>query len=140
MDELIGDTHFQEILDDSSFTTKKAKKKARRVLFCSGKIYYDLLEYQEENEVDDVAIVRIEQLYPWPEHQIEKILSEYKGAERVWVQEEPKNMGAATFVFMRMHSENIQIIARKASASPATGYKKAHDDQQQEIIESAFSK
>jgi 2-oxoglutarate dehydrogenase E1 component len=140
MDELTGDTHFQEVLDDTTFKSKKAKKKARRVLLCSGKIYYDLLEYKEDNEVDDVALVRIEQLYPWPAQQIEKLLSEYKESERVWVQEEPKNMGAATFVFMRLHEERIRIIARKASASPATGYKKAHDDQQNEILEKAFSK
>ncbi len=140
MSELTGDTGFQEIIDDEKFSTKKAKGKARRILMCSGKIYYDLLEYQEENEIDDVAIIRVEQLYPWPEDQIADLLKVYKKAERYWIQEEPENMGAWQFVFMRLHQEDISVVSRKASASPATGYKGAHDQQQKEIMKKAFGK
>ena len=140
MSELTGDTGFQEIIDDEKFSTKKAKGKARRILMCSGKIYYDLLEYQEENEIDDVAIIRVEQLYPWPEDQIADLLKVYKKAERYWIQEEPENMGAWQFVFMRLHQEDISVVSRKASASPATGYKAAHDQQQKEIMKKAFGK
>ena len=140
MSDLTGDSHFQEIIDDEKFSTKKAKGKVRRILMCSGKIYYDLLEYQEENEIDDVAIIRLEQLYPWPEDQIAELLKAYKKAERYWIQEEPENMGAWQFVFMRLHQEDIQVVSRKPSASPATGFKAAHDQQQEEIMKKAFGK
>ncbi|NBC02601.1 MAG: 2-oxoglutarate dehydrogenase E1 component [Bacteroidetes bacterium] len=140
MNQLTGNAHFQEIIDDEKFSTKKAKGKARRILMCSGKIYYDLLEYQEKNTIDDVAIIRIEQLYPWPEDQIAEVLKAYKKAERFWIQEEPENMGAWQFVFMRLHQENIKGVTRKASASPATGYKAAHDQQQEEILKQALGK
>ncbi len=140
MNDLTGDSHFQEIIDDEKFSTKKAKGKVRRILMCSGKIYYDLLEYQDENEIDDVAIIRLEQLYPWPEDQIAELLKAYKKAERYWIQEEPENMGAWQFVFMRLHQEDIQVVSRKPSASPATGFKAAHDQQQEEILKKAFGK
>jgi 2-oxoglutarate dehydrogenase E1 component len=138
MTELSGNKKFLEILPDAEFSTKKAKSKVKRVLLCSGKIYYDLIEHRDETKVKDVAIVRIEQLYPWPQKQIEQLLSEFKDPELVWVQEEPENMGAWQFVFMRMHDKGIRHIARKASASPATGFKKAHDQQQEEILTRAL--
>lgn len=127
---------FQEVIDQDHLTATKVK----RVLFCSGKIYYDLLEYQEENKRQDVAIVRVEQLYPLPEKQIEKILKRYKNAkEKIWVQEEPLNMGGWMHLLRwREFFQDFTPIARKSSASPATGYSKVHDKEQKDIVEKAF--
>ncbi len=124
---------FQEVLDDSYADPKKVKK----VLLCSGKIAVDLYRYQQKNERKDVAIVRLEQLYPFPQKQLEKVLSKYKKAKQVWVQEEPLNMGAYTFMLMH-YDRNLEVVSRKASASPATGYNKIHEKEQQEIIQKAF--
>ena len=129
---------FQEIIDDASV---KDASKIRRLLFCNGKIYYDLLEYKENNNIDDIAIVRLEQLYPLSEKRLQKILDKYGKAEHFWVQEEPKNMGAWTYL-LRFDTvfDNLKLISRKASASPATGYAAVHNREQKEIIEKAFSK
>ena len=85
-----------------------------------------------------MAIVRIEQLYPFPQTQIDAILKDYTKAEKYWVQEEPQNMGAWSFMLGYMHKVDIDPISRPASASPATGYKKKHDMQQAEIINTAL--
>lgn len=138
IDELYGKTRFQELIDDDRFTAAKAKK-LRKVLFCSGKVYYDLLEYQQEKGIDDVAIVRVEQLYPIARRQWEKILGKYKGVPHVWVQEEPENMGAWQFINYRIPEGNWDFVSRKKSASPATGFKKIHDEQQASLMERAFS-
>lgn len=123
---------FQEVLDDSYVDAKKVKK----VLLCTGKIAVDLYREQQKQERKDVAIVRLEQLYPYPAKQLEKVLKKYKNAKVVWVQEEPKNMGA--YGFMLMYYGQIECISRKASASPATGYNKIHIKEQEEIIRKAM--
>ncbi len=128
---------FQELLDDASVTPSKLKK-VKRVLFCTGKIYYDLLAKKENDKRADVAIVRVEQLYPLPQKQIAKVLKRYKNAEAIWVQEEPLNMGAWSHMAMNFPGAFVKAITRKASASPATGFKKAHDKQQEDIIKLAF--
>ena len=134
-----GNTHFQEVLDDARFGPRSGKK-AKRLLLCSGKVYYDLLERQESENREDVAIVRIEQLYPLAYKQIDKVLKKYSDAEVFWVQEEPSNMGAWQHIFMSLHDRTaMKCISRKASASPATGYKKVHDAQQKEIVDKAFN-
>jgi 2-oxoglutarate dehydrogenase E1 component len=125
---------FQEIIDDSSAVAKTTK----RVLMCSGKIYYDLLARKVELKDKKTAIVRIEQIYPLAESQLEKIEKKYKGAEFIWVQEEPKNMGAYTFLMRYELFNGIRCIARKSSASPATGFKKVHEFEQEAILEEAF--
>src|SRR5690606_29853553 len=84
---------FQEVIDDAGVSGKQAKN-VKRILFCSGKVYYGLHQKKEELKREDVAIVRIEQLYPLAETQIQKIIDKYKGAEKFWVQEESMNMGA----------------------------------------------
>jgi 2-oxoglutarate dehydrogenase E1 component len=123
---------FQEVIDDSYADAKKVKK----VLLCSGKIAVDLYREQQKQARKDIAIVRLEQLYPYPAKQLEKVLKKYKNAKVVWVQEEPKNMGA--YSFMLMHYGPIECISRKASASPATGYNKIHNKEQEEIIQKAL--
>jgi 2-oxoglutarate dehydrogenase E1 component len=133
---------FQEVINDPEVTTKSAKK-VKRVLLCSGKIYYDLMEKKMEDKRDDVAIVRVEQLYPLPTDQLSKIFKQYKNAEIKWVQEESENMGAwrymqAKFLVYYKHIE-LENISRRATASPATGFKKVHDEQQAEIVDKAFT-
>jgi len=124
---------FQEVIGDSYVTNKNVKK----VLFCSGKVYFDLLEEQKNRKAKDIAVIRIEQLYPWPKKQIETILKKYDNPKLVWVQEEPQNMGAWTFIATRVDLE-IQGIARKVSASPATGFAKVHKEEQAELVRKAF--
>jgi 2-oxoglutarate dehydrogenase E1 component len=127
---------FSELIDDD----KVNKKKARRVLLCSGKIYYDLLHEKLKYDHKDVAIVRIEQLYPFPEKQILQLLKNYPDAEVVWVQEEPENMGAWYFLFRFIRDHIKRGIYRKPSASPATGYSKIHHEEQESILKKAFEK
>ena len=132
-------THFQEVLDDPRHAGKKSAK-VRRVLFCSGKVYYDLLAEQEAGGHTDVAICRLEQLYPYPGQQVEALRKKYKGAETCWVQEEPSNMGAWTYLLHQTGCEVFRPITRRAAASPATGHYKIHERQQQELIQQAFAK
>jgi 2-oxoglutarate dehydrogenase E1 component len=108
-------------------------------LFCSGKVYYDLLERKISEKRSDVAIVRLEQMYPFPKEQFEKITKKYKTAEFVWVQEEPVNMGPYQYVLSFYPDIWTKIVSRKAAASPATGYKKVHDAQQADIVDRSFA-
>jgi 2-oxoglutarate dehydrogenase E1 component len=126
---------FKEVIDDAFADDSKVKK----VLFCSGKIYFDLAEKQQKEDVKDTAIVRIEQLYPLPLKQLDALYKKYNKATWFWVQEEPLNMGAASFLKMNLHSINFGVISRQPSASTATGYNKVHVQEQAEIIETAFS-
>ena len=126
---------FQEIIDDAVVKAKDVK----RVLLCTGKVYYDLLEKQEKDNRKDVAIVRFEQLYPLAQGQVNAIIEKYKGAEFVWVQEEPSNMGAWQYILAFYRNYNIELIGCKSSASPATGYKSQHDAEQKHIVDRAFA-
>lgn len=129
---------FMELIDDEFVEPQNVKK----VLFSSGKIYYDLLEKQQADSRKDVAIVRIEQLYPTPLAQMEKMMLKYPNStEFIWVQEEPENMGAWPYLYrkLRKSSLKLDLISRKESSSTATGYAKMHEKQQTEIVESAFS-
>ena len=129
--------HFRDVLDDPA-----APDRARRVLLCSGKIYYDLIAQRAEvGSQREVAIVRIEQLYPWPADELQSARERYRSArEWVWVQEESQNMGAWTFVAPRLQEllgKPIPYVGRDASASPATGSKVVHDREQAEIVAAA---
>ncbi len=126
---------FKEVIEDPFADTEKVKK----VLFCSGKIYFDLAERQVKDSRKDVAIIRLEQLYPLPLNQLESLYQKYNKATWFWVQEEPQNMGAASFLQMNLKSINYGVISRQPSASTATGYNKVHLQEQAEIIETAFS-
>lgn len=127
---------FQEVIDDTYAVAKGIKK----ILLCSGKIYYDLLEEQQKNKRKDVAIVRVEQLHPFPKTQLNKIIAKYKGAKVYWVQEEPSNMGYWAYMLRQTYKEIDfeDVFSRKASASPATGYAKTHAKEQAEIIRKSF--
>ena len=111
------------------------------MLLCTGKIYYDLLEEQQKRKAKDAAIVRIEQLHPFPKKKLDTFLEKHKKAKLFWVQEEPVNMGYWTFLQRTYYQRpDMQIIARKPSASPATGYAKVHADEQQKIVNAAFTR
>ncbi|MEP6747672.1 MAG: 2-oxoglutarate dehydrogenase E1 component [Bacteroidota bacterium] len=127
---------FQETLDDT-FVGDPAQVK--KVLFCSGKIYFDLAERQQKENRKDTAILRVEQLYPLPSKQLEALYGKYNRATWFWVQEEPLNMGAASYLQMNLKSLNYGVISRQPSASTATGYNKVHQQEQTEIIDTAFS-
>lgn len=129
--------NFQEVIDDAFVKAADVK----RVLFCSGKVYYDLLDKQQTDKRNDVAIVRLEQLYPLPLTQLEAIKSKYKNAsELIWVQEEPENMGAWPYISRKFRKSafDFDLISRKESSSTATGYAKQHAAQQLYIVSSAF--
>ncbi|SDM54079.1 2-oxoglutarate dehydrogenase E1 component [Pedobacter antarcticus] len=129
---------FKEVINDANVKADDVK----RVLYCSGKIYYELLEKQQKEGIKDVAIVRVEQLYPTPLAQMEEIFKGYKNAnDAVWVQEEPENMGAWPYLLRKTRKtafNDIEVISRKESSSTATGYAKQHADQQAYILAKAF--
>ncbi len=126
---------FEEVIGDDYADTKNVT----RVLLCSGKVYYDLLEKQRKEERKDVAIVRIEQLHPFPSKRVHLEIGKYPKARVHWVQEEPINMGAWSYIQREYKYDQIAVVARKSSASPATGYSKTHmEEQQNVIVEPAF--
>ena len=127
---------FKEVIDDTFIKDAAAVKK---VLFCSGKIYFDLAEKQQKENRQDIAIIRLEQIYPLPLKQLSSLYEKYNKAIWFWVQEEPLNMGAASFLLINLKTINYGVIGRQPSASTATGYAKVHAQEQAEIIETAFS-
>jgi 2-oxoglutarate dehydrogenase E1 component len=135
-EEFLEGNYFKRIIADNSVKPSSVK----RVLLCSGKLYYDLDQYREENKIKDTAIIRIEQLYPLDEVAIRAELARYPKAEIFWVQEESANMGAWSYLMRYFRKDNIECVSRRMSASPATGFKKVHDIQQSELILKAFGK
>ncbi len=138
LSELISG-RFHEILDDPTPPTGKA----RRLVLCSGKIYYDLLAGREESGADDVAIVRVEQFYPFNESSFRDIVEPYSAArEIVWVQEETRNRGGWSYMlpvlFDVFHRRKIHYVGRDPSASPATGSARIHREQQAALVKKAL--
>ena len=139
---------FHEVLDDSLLTSRD---RVKRVVLCSGKVYYDLLQEREKLNRDDVALIRVEQLYPWPADQLAEILNSYpKDTSFYWAQEEPLNMGAWFFVFGHwmggfesfqdhVGGRPIRYIGRERQAAPAIGSSKLHQKEQQRLVDQAFS-
>lgn len=129
---------FKEVIDDVNVKVEEVT----RIVFCSGKIYYELLEKQQADQVKHVAIVRVEQLYPTPVDQMEGIKAKYKNADEIfWVQEEPENMGAWPYLFRKLYKtglKGIDVISRKESSSTATGFAKQHANQQAYILANAL--
>lgn len=126
---------FQPVIDVTEVDVSKVK----RLVFCTGKIYYDLLARKEELEAKNVALVRIEQLHPFPTEQVEAVIKKYsKAILTLWVQEEPENMGAWNYIRSVMPDHQLIPVARLASASPATGLAGLHDVGQNEIINKVF--
>lgn len=128
---------FQELIDDKKVKAELVEK----VVFCSGKVYYDLLAGQESHQDESVALVRLEQLFPLPEKQMDDILNKYSNAKTfLWVQEEPLNMGAWNFIHTNFKQKDLKVISRPASGSPATGSPKFHTLQQKKIVDKTFEK
>ena len=131
IDELTSG-EFQEIIDDKEVTAKSVK----RVVLCSGKLYYDLFESRNQTSSKDVALVRIEQLYPLSKPQLDKLKKKYSHVtDWVWAQEEPSNMGAWFYILHHLRDWNLTLKSRPESASPATGSTKAHLKSQQDLID-----
>ncbi len=129
---------FQEIIDDADNNPKKVK----RVLLCTGKVYYDLKKHKDENKREDIALVRLEQLYPMPLNKLKEMIQKYNGSEFFWVQEEPENMGYWSYLLSR-HPDifvNFGLISRPLSATPATGFASVHAKEQSDIVNKSFEK
>jgi len=135
---------FKDIIDDETITEKN-KDKVKRVLLCSGKVYWDLLEEKNKIKNETIAIIRIEQFYPLNTDLLLKYISQYKNAsECVWVQEEPQNMGAWNFIALKLMTvlpDKIKLfyVGRKESAATATGILQVHNEEQQGLVKQAFA-
>ena len=146
LQEMGADTSFQRIYPETEKVA--APNKIRRIVCCSGKVYYDLLQAREDKGVDDVVIIRVEQIYPWPKETLAREFAKYKNAELVWCQEEPANMGSWTFVDRRLEYalDGVDIKAKRPvfagrppAASPATGLMKTHVREQNQLCEWALN-
>jgi 2-oxoglutarate dehydrogenase E1 component len=142
LDELAGG-RFQEILDDPEVQDRAA---VTRLLLCSGKVYYDLLAAREQKKAAHVALLRVEQLYPFRESLLREVIERYPaGAEVVWVQEEPKNCGAWAHVkgpirrLLDASGRKLRYVGRLRSASPSAGSLKRHQREQTQLVEDAFA-
>ncbi len=137
---------FQTVLPEQNADVLKKADKVKRVIVCSGKVYYDLVKKREEKGNDDVAIVRIEQLYPFPHKAFAAEIKRFPNAtDIVWCQDEPQNQGAWFFIQHQIHENMLEgqklgYAGRAASASPAVGYAHLHQEQQKHLIEAAFAK
>ena len=126
------------VIDDAEVKASKVKS----LVFVTGKFYYDLLDKREELKRDDVALVRIEQLFPLPTDEINKIIKKYKNADDiVWAQEEPKNMGAYSYLMMHFEeAKNFRVCSRKMYAAPAAGSTVRSKARHAKVIENVFDK
>ena len=133
--EELANGSFQEVIDDHQVD----KKNVTSVVFCTGKFYYDLLQRRTQDKRDDVAIVRVEQLFPLPKDQLEAIIATYTNAkEYVWAQEEPKNMGAWGFMLMNFDTVPLRLASRRVYSSPAAGSSTRSKARHKEVIDSVF--
>ena len=131
----LADGKFEGIIDDTI-----APKSVDRLVLCSGKIYYELLDRREKEAAENVALVRVEQLFPLDKQSIIELVEKYNAKELVWAQEEPENMGAWTFILSELRTFGIDVIAREASAATATGSSKTSAAEQNELINKVFKK
>ncbi|MEM6911595.1 MAG: 2-oxoglutarate dehydrogenase E1 component [Verrucomicrobiota bacterium] len=139
-EDFAGESRFQEILRDERFF--EHPERVSRLIFCSGKVYFDLVKYREEQELNDVALIRVEQLYPFHWELIKEIISPYAQASKwVWCQEEPLNQGAWFYISHRLQKltrHRIRFAGRDRAASPAVGSKALHEAEQRKLVEQAF--
>jgi 2-oxoglutarate dehydrogenase E1 component len=146
LEEMADGSTFQFVIPEIDAIAEP--ERVRRVVLCSGKVYYDLLAARRERKIEDVAILRIEQLFPFPERTLGSLLAPYTGADVVWCQEEPENNGAWNFVDRRIEAvlagigikgKRPRYVGRAAAASPATGLAKVHAEQQARLIDEALT-
>ena len=137
---------FQTVIGEQDEAIVKNAAKVKRVIACSGKVYYDLVKKRAEKGAQDVAIIRVEQLYPFPHKAFAAEVKKYaKATEIVWCQDEPQNQGAWFFIQHNIHEnmlagQKLGYAGRAASASPAVGYAHLHAEQQKNLVEAAFAK
>ncbi|MCB1225544.1 MAG: 2-oxoglutarate dehydrogenase E1 component [Verrucomicrobiales bacterium] len=141
LDDLAGDTCFQEVLDDALLSVPP--EKVTRLILCSGKVYYDLIKFREEQGIKTAAIIRIEQLYPFHWDRLKEIVARYPRARTklVWCQEEPRNMGSWSYISRRLQEIShhpVRYAGRERSASPSVGSKAIHLHEQAKLVEDAF--
>ena len=134
LDEFVASSKFQEIIVDHPKDSKNIKK----LILCSGQVYYDILNRIETEKISDSIVIRIEQLYPFPMKAIQAQINKFSKAQLIYAQEEPQNMGAAMYVKQQLGERDVKIISRKASASPAVGFKKIHDQELKSILNELF--
>ena len=138
-------TTFKEILDDEHLESlESSPERVTRLIFCSGKVYYDLLDFRRENKIKNAAIIRVEQLYPLNHDMIRSIVAKYPRAQKkwIWCQEEPRNMGAFHYIRSRLEdisNHTLRYAGRERSSSPAVGSKAIHSAEQDKLVEAAFS-
>ena len=142
IDNMASDSHFREVLDDEHLPC--SPDRVARLIFCSGKVYYDLLEFREKNKIKNAAIIRVEQLYPLNYEMLKEIVARYPRAQKkwVWCQEEPRNMGAFYYIRPRLEelsNHKMRYAGRERSSSPAAGSKAIHVLEQEKLVEDAFS-
>ena len=150
MEDFTKQNTFHRVLNDHADFKKYGliqlhqDKKIKKVIMCSGKIYFDLLEAREKSKNDEIVFIRVEQLYPFPVKHLGRELQKYKNAEFIWCQEEPMNMGAwntvkyyieRTLEIVKIKGEKVKYVGRNAAASPATGNLNKHLAEQKEILE-----
>ena len=142
--DFTGSSHFREMIDDDQLVDRP--ERVTRLIFCSGKVYYDLLKFRNENRLRNTAIIRIEQLYPFHWSMLREIVARYPRAHKkwVWCQEEPLNMGAWGYIAPRLEEASrggnrVRYAGRERSASTATGAKAIHTAEQRRLVERAFS-
>jgi 2-oxoglutarate dehydrogenase E1 component len=143
LEDFAEGTHFEEIIDDTT-EDRGAADRISRLVFCSGKVYYDLLDYRRKHEIGNAAIIRVEQIYPFHADKVREIASRYPNATKwVWCQEEPLNMGAWTYVGPRLRQISdlrVRYAGRDTASSPSSGSKTIHKKEQYRLLEEAFSK
>ena len=122
---------FNELIDDDTVAAKNVK----RVALCSGKVYYDALKERDAAGVKDLALVRLEQMYPFPKQKFDDLKKKYTNVKWIWLQEEPENMGAWGYILRTVKNTEWNVVARIESASPATGSSKRHLKRYQEIMD-----
>jgi 2-oxoglutarate dehydrogenase E1 component len=127
---------FQPIIGDSTVTGQ-----ARRILLHSGKIHYDLVTERDTRNATGIALVRLEQFYPFPENDLREVIAQHAGAELVWVQDEPENQGAWPFIALELRrlGIDVRVISRSASASPAVGSSKRSAEEHTSIMDASFA-
>jgi len=131
---------FQKVIDDPRISSLKKAKAVDTVVLCAGKVYYDLIERLDEQAANNMAFVRLEQLHPLPVNELNVLVKRYgMEANYIWVQEEPQNMGAWSFMLQHFTQVPLSVISRSISASPASGSSELHAQRQQAILDEVFS-
>jgi 2-oxoglutarate dehydrogenase E1 component len=142
--EELANGSFQRVIDDPRFADDADRERVRKLVLCSGKVYYDIVAHEEREQAGHIGVARVELLYPFPETELIELLETYPNLERVvWVQEEPRNMGARAYMRRRMagilpERLSYDYVGRQLRAAPGEGYSAAHKREQARIVRVAL--